>query len=102
MLLFSGYSSKLSLSIGVALAGFCYGSSFSVFPARVSDLYGMENFGINYGLIFTGWGLGGIIGPMVAANIFDRTNNYNAAYIVALVLLVISLIITFTMKKKEV
>ncbi len=102
MLLFAGYSSKLSLGIGVALAGFCYGSSFSVFPARVSDLYGMENFGINYGLIFTGWGLGGIIGPMVAANIFDRTNNYNAAYIVALVLLIISLIITFTMKKKKV
>lgn len=101
MLLFAGYSTKLTLGMGVAIAGFCYGSNFSVFPATVSDLYGMKNFGINYGLIFTGWGLGGIIGPMVAANIFDKTNNYNGAYTTALVLLVISLLITFTMKNRK-
>ena len=101
MLMFSSYSTKIGLSIGVAITGFCYGSNFSVFPATVSDLYGMKNFGINYGLIFTGWGLGGVIGPMVAANIFDKTNNYNGAYITAFVLLVISLLITFTMKNKR-
>ena len=101
MLMFSTYSTRITLSIGVAITGFCYGSNFSVFPATVSDLYGMKSFGINYGLIFTGWGLGGIIGPMVAANIFDKMNNYNGAYITASILLGISLLITFTMKKKK-
>ena len=101
MLMFSSYSTKITLAIGVAIAGFCYGSNFSVFPATVSDLYGMKNFGINYGLIFTGWGLGGIIGPMVAANIFDRMGNYSSAYITASILLGISLLITFTIGKKK-
>ena len=100
MFMFSSYSTKISLSIGVALAGLCYGSNFSVFPATVADLYGMKNFGINYGLMFTGWALGGIIGPMVAANIFDKIGSYSSAYGTASILLMISLLITFTIKKK--
>lgn len=100
MFMFANYSNQVILSIGVAITGLCYGASFSVFPAAITDLYGIKNFGINYGLMFTGWGLGGIIGPMVGASIFDATNSYNKAYIVAAILLVISFFIasTFTVK----
>ncbi len=101
MFLFIYYSNVVLLSIGVAIAGLCYGAGFSVFPAAVTDLYGIKNFGINYGLVYTSWGVGGIIGPMTAAAIFDSTNNYNTAYIVAGILLVISTIIAFTFKYKS-
>lgn len=101
MFLFIYYSSVGLLSIGVAIAGLCYGAGFSVFPAAVTDLYGIKNFGINYGIVYTGWGVGGIIGPMTAAAIFDSTNNYNTAYIVAGILLVISTIIAFTFRYKS-
>lgn len=101
MLLFLTYTNKASLIIGVAVTGLCYGAGFSVFPALISDLYGPRNFGINYGLMFTGWALGGIIGPMLAATIYDRSNNYNLAYIVAFGLLVISIIIARGFKVRQ-
>lgn len=98
MFLFSTYTNVITLSIGVAMVGLCYGGSFAVFPSAITDLYGMKNFGINYGLMFTGWGLGGIIGPMVAATIYDSSGSYNTAYLVAGILLIISIIIAMTFK----
>lgn len=101
MFVFPRYTNVGLLSIGVAIAGLCYGAGFSVFPAVATDYYGVKNFGLNYGLIYTGWGVGGIIGPMVAAAIFDNTNSYNTAYIVAGVLMVIAVIISFTFNNKN-
>jgi len=96
MLAFSYYRSPASLGFGVAIAGLCYGAAFPVFPSAISDLYGLKSFGINYGLMFTGWGLGGIIGPMIAASIFDNVGNYNRSYLVAATLLFVSIGIAFT------
>ena len=101
MLLFTFYSSVVLLAVGIAVAGLCYGAGFSVFPANVMDLFGMKNFGVNYGLIMTGWGLGGVIGPMTAAAVFDANKNYNMAYIIAGILLVVTFLITFTIRKEK-
>lgn len=98
MFLFAKYNNIALIAFGAAVAGLCYGAGFSVFPATVSDLYGTKYFGANYGLMFTSWGLGGIIGPMTGAFILDSTGNYNTAYLVAFGLLVISTIVTFTFK----
>lgn len=96
MLLFSFYSNAVLLSIGVAVTGFCYGAAFPVFPSAITDIYGLKNFGINFGFVFTGWGLGGIIGPMIAASIFDSVGNYKTSYIIAAILLIISIVIAVT------
>lgn len=98
MFMFSKFENIPTLAIGVAIAGICYGAAFSVFPATISDLYGTKHFGVNYGLIFTGWGVGGVIGPMTAAVIFDTTKAYSISYLVASILLVISALIAFTFK----
>ncbi len=102
MLLFTFYSNIVLLAVGIAVAGLCYGAGFSVFPAMAIDLYGMKYFGANYGLVMTGWGFGGVIGPMMAAAIFDASNNYDMAYIVAGILLIVTFLITFTFRKKKV
>ncbi len=98
MFMFSKFESIPTLAVGVAIAGICYGAAFSVFPATISDLYGTKHFGVNYGLIFTGWGVGGVIGPMTAAVIFDATEAYSMSYLVASILLIISAFIAFTFK----
>jgi MFS family permease len=102
MLLFALYSNVILLAVGISVTGLCYGASFSVFPATVIDLFGLKNFGVNYGLIMTGWGLGGVIGPMMAAAVFDANKNYNMAYIIAGILLVVTFFITFTFRKEKV
>jgi MFS family permease len=103
MLLFRFYGSIPIIVMGIMLQGFCYGTIFAVMPSLAADLYGMKNFGANYGCVFFSWGIGGgILGPMTAAKVFDTTGTYNLAYIIACGLTVVSLIIAFTMNVKRV
>jgi len=95
MALFSQYTSYGTLALGVSVAGLCYGALFSVFPVATAESYGIKNLGVNYGLVFTAWGFGGVIGPMLAARILDSTGSYNASYIVSTVLLLIAGALTF-------
>jgi nitrate/nitrite transporter NarK len=43
------------------LIGFNYGANLSVFPAYTKDLWGLKSFGMNYGILFTAWGVGGFV-----------------------------------------
>ena len=95
MLIFTSLRSVPTLSVGVAIAGMCYGAIFSVFPATISDLYGLKHFGVNFGLMFTGWGVGGIIGPMTGAWIYDLTGQFTTAYFVSAGLLFVALGLSF-------
>ncbi len=87
MILFVLYQSSTLMLIGAALSGLAYGSLLSVFPTVISDYYGMRDFGVNYGVLFTSFGLAGFIGPLLAATIRDFTGNYGFAYIVSAILL---------------
>jgi len=97
MFLFSFYESVPVLIIGTALAGWAYGALFALFPAATGDFFGMKNFGVNYGLIFCGWGVGGIIGPLLGGFVADATGTYSISYVVsACMLLVGAAIVKFT------
>lgn len=43
------------------LIGFNYGAKLSLFPSFAKDLWGLKTFGMNYGLLFTAWGVGGFV-----------------------------------------
>lgn len=101
MVLFSQYLSSGTLAAGVAIAGLCYGALFSVFPAATAESYGIKNLGVNYGLVFTAWGFGGVIGPLLAARIFDSAGSYNTSYIVSAVLLIIAGAVTFLFRSSK-
>lgn len=64
----------------------CYGTQLSVNASTTSDFWGTRNAGINYGLLFSAWGVAGIIGPRIAGQLFDRFKNYQAAFYTAAVL----------------
>ena len=46
-----------------------------------------KNKSQNYGILFTAWGVGGVVGPMLAGAIADGTGSYALAYNTAGVLL---------------
>lgn len=101
MALFGLYNKFILLVFGVALAGCCYGATFSVFPATVADRYGLANFGANYGLVFFAWGLGGVLGPQIAGSLFDSYGNYNRAYLLACLLLLGAAALSFMFGKRN-
>ena len=70
---------------------YCYGTLLSVFASTCADFYGTRNMGVNYGLLFSAWGVAGIVGPVIAGRVFDATGTYEVAFYVAAGLSVVAL-----------
>src|SRR5262249_43857047 len=70
----------------------CYGSQLSVNGAAASDFWGTKNAGVHYGMLFTAFGLAGILGPRIGGVLYDRYHNYQAAFYTASVLAVVALL----------
>lgn len=51
----------------VAAIAFCFGGNITVFPAIVSDFFGLKNHSKNYGIIYQGFGIGALSGSFIAA-----------------------------------
>jgi OFA family oxalate/formate antiporter-like MFS transporter len=49
----------------VSLVGFCFGGNFALFPPTTAEFFGTRTFGSNYGIVFTSYGVGGIIGALM-------------------------------------
>jgi OFA family oxalate/formate antiporter-like MFS transporter len=89
-LLFIGAQQALLLVVAATLIGFNYGTNLSLFPSATKDFFGLKNFGANYGLVFSAWGIGGFIFPRVSQMIVARTGSPETAYILAAFLLFLS------------
>lgn len=81
-----------------AAVGFCYGANLSLFPSTTAGFFGTKNLGVNYGLVFTAWGMGGVFGAMLAGMIVDNTGSYGLAYAVAAALCLAAAALTFATK----
>jgi len=95
MFLLRGLDTYGSLFVASVLIGFNYGANLSVFPSATKDYFGLKNFGVNYGFVFTAWGVGGILGPILSGYIFDTAKNFHNAYLIASVCLLIAAGLTF-------
>lgn len=82
------------------LIGFAYGTNLAIFPSVTKELYGLKNFGVNYGIMFAAWGLGGFVLSRVSQMMFTATESLVSSFITASVLLVIGLILIFTIRSK--
>jgi len=95
MFLLRGLNTYNTLFLASVFIGFNYGANLSVFPSATKDYFGMKNFGVNYGCVFTAWGVGGILGPLLSGWIFDTSQNFNTAYLIASFCLLIAAGLTF-------
>ena len=75
----------------LAVIYYCYGTLLSVFASTCADFYGTRHMGVNYGLLFSAWGVAGIVGPVVAGRVFDASGSYAVAFYVAAALSVVAL-----------
>ncbi|MCW2501750.1 MAG: transporter [Actinomycetia bacterium] len=79
-----------------ALIYLAYGGGFGTMPATAADFYGTANAGAIYGAMIVAWSAGGVIGPLIAARLFESSGGYTVPFtvlgIVALVSLVLPLL----------
>ncbi len=79
-----------------ALIYLSYGGGFGTMPATAADFFGTPNAGAIYGAMIVAWSIGGVVGPLLAARLYESSGNYTLPFtvigIVALVALVLPLI----------
>lgn len=75
----------------LAVVYWCYGTQLSVFASTTADFFGTRNLGSNYGLLFTAWGIAGVLGPKIGAQVFDSVGDYQYAFYAAAALAVVAL-----------
>jgi MFS family permease len=66
-----------------------------------SDFWGTKNAGTNYGMLFTAWGVAGIIGPRIGGVLYDKYHNYKAAFYTAAALSAIALLCELLAKRPD-
>lgn len=101
MVMFATFESEVMLIIGAAVAGIGYGTLLAVFPSIIADFYGLKNYGANYGVLYTAWGVSGFIGPVVAAFAVDTTGTYTLAYTVCSVMIAVAVVLSLITKKVD-
>jgi MFS family permease len=94
-----GVSSSMTMLLLVGAGiGFMYGANLTLFPATAYDFFGLKNAGVNYGIIFTAWGVGGCIGNYVAGFAKTFWGGFGPAYTIAAVLCILGAGMTLVVK----
>ena len=97
-LVFVPEDSALAILLLATLLGFNYGSNLSLFPSIVKDFYGLKNFGLNYGIVFTAWGVGGFVLARFSQMLVKQTGSLHTSCVMAGVLLVCGVILTLALR----
>ena len=87
-----------AMAIISALIGANYGANLALFPSITKDYYGLKNFGVNYGLVFTAWGVGGFMLAKLAGAMYVKHQTFAIAYYGASALLILAAIMTLLIK----
>ncbi len=95
---FNSLSSYFLVFGAACIIYFSYGAMLAVYPSSAADNYGTKNLGINYGVLFSAWGVGGVIGPIIGGKIADTTGSYELAFIASACMLLVAAVIGFFYK----
>jgi MFS transporter, OFA family, oxalate/formate antiporter len=89
----------LALFVMLFIVYWCYGTQLSVNASTAADFWGTKNVGINYGLLFTAWGVAGLLGGRIGGLLYDKYHNYQMAFYTAAGLAAIALICELAAKR---
>ena len=79
--------SALMLVLLASFIGFNYGSNLCLFPSFVKDYWGTKNYGLNYGALFTAWGVGGFVMGKVSEMINAQPGGLGKSFMLSGILL---------------
>lgn len=80
---------------GLMLTGFCFGSVMGIYPGFTARQFGAAHNSVNYGIMFVGFALAGVLGPVIMNAIYGGTGSYVPAFLVAAALAIGGIGLTF-------
>jgi len=96
-----GSGSAVLLVLLATFIGFNYGTNLCLFPSFAKDYWGFKNYGLNYGALFTAWGVGGFVMGRVSEMLNAHPGGLNKSFILAGTLLASGTVLTFFLRDKK-
>jgi len=93
-----GAKSVFFLFVAVGIAFWQYGGGLALMPAFTADFFGPKNLGMNYGLVFIGWGLGFFM-TRLAGTIKDITGSLDWAFYLSAMVLIVAVVVSWVTKR---
>ena len=66
---------------GLAVVGFCFGGIMGIYPGFTAKQFGRRNNSMNYGVMFVGFALAGLLGPWIMNTVVRMTGRYQPAFL---------------------
>lgn len=87
--------------VAFCLFWFCLGGWLALAPAATLALFGSENYPRNYGIVFTAYGIGALLGTLSAGRIRDLFGSYTYAFLPMALLAAIGIVVAIATLKRD-
>lgn len=98
----SSTASPIIVTLLATFIGFNYGSNLSLFPSFAKDFWGAKNYGMNYGLLFSAWGVGAFALVKISSALNAKFGSATISFVSAGVLLLIGAVLSLSLRAKKV
>lgn len=95
ILYLGGEGKQLLYLTGFGLLWLCLGGWLAIAPTATKIFFGTKYYGENYGLVFTAYGAGAILGTLLSGILKDLTGSYLSVFPVVMGLAIAGIVIAF-------
>jgi len=94
LMLISGEGSRVLYGISFSIYWLNLGGWLAIAPTSTIKMFGIKNYSENYGVVFTAYGIGALIGVASSGIILDYLGSYNYLFYYIILLSVLGIFIT--------
>jgi MFS family permease len=87
--------------IAFCLFWFCLGGWLAMAPTITLRFFNPDQYAQNYGIVFTAYGVGALVGTLVTGHIRDFLGTYNYVFYPMALLAIIGIILALLLLKRE-
>jgi MFS family permease len=87
--------------LGFSILWLNLGGWIAIGPAATAVLFGAKHHAKNYALVFSGYGVGAILGTLLSGMIKDRTGDFLPVFVPVMALAVVGLVVSVAFLRPE-
>ncbi len=97
----NAHSSGVIVTLLATFIGFNYGTNLSLFPSFSKDYWGFKNYGMNYGILFSAWGVGAFVLVKLSAALNAKFGGFTVSFASAGVMLLVGAMMALSLRAKK-
>ncbi|NYT04394.1 MAG: OFA family MFS transporter [Candidatus Methanofastidiosa archaeon] len=102
LVIYTGYNSVWAYIVSFCILWGCLGGWLAIAPTATASYFGMKDNARNYGLVYTAYGAGAIIGGIVSAQAKDILGAFQPFFLIVAGLAVVGIVLAITLLKSPV